>query len=1049
MLRCSVLFPNLLGKAFNTSSRVILPAVCTASSPPSVRKMAVSRPYKTKAVIFDLGGVIVPPPFTMFEDYEKSKNLPPKSISKVIVDGGNKGSWYKLETGELSVTQFFDAFQKEYFDLTGKHIDVAELFKGFSIYLGTPYPQMIDAIRCVKAEGLKTALLTNNWHWPGKDSSNSLPLARSLFDVIIESCVVGMRKPDPRIYELCLNKLDVAPQESVFLDDLGGNLKSAKAVGINTIKVSDPDVAIRELEEFLGMPLHGYVEGTIAVAEHLRIPMDRLENYLKNVLHIQSTDPPHIRCFEHGQSNPTYYVNYGGKQLVLRKKPPGKLLPSAHAVEREFKVMQALGQHGVPMPKMYGLCEDSSVIGTPFYIMEYLKGRVFIDRSLPGMTKPQRRELYSCMVDTLCQIHRVNISAAGLDNYGKKGGFLKRNFARWAKQYEASKTREIESMNKLMQWISERIPTNERVTVVHGDFRLDNLIFHPDRPEVIGVLDWELSTIGDPITDLFSALVNYYLPVDFFMFSDSGSVNMEEIGCHTVEEFIAEYCQKMGIPPIDNWDFYVAFGLFRFIAIIQGVYKRAISGQKSHPKSELAGMFAVKIADDAWNLISKSNLKPTLSPTAGTNSGNQGDKRHYSTSTGNETLGLMTVTPDALPERPKDIYYRVKKFINEEILPNEAELHKFSKSDKKWEVNPMMEEFKAKAKAQGLWNLFMPLESDPGIKYGAGLTNLQYAFMAEEMGKCAWASEAFNCSAPDTGNMETLVKYGTEQQKQQWLVPLLNGEIRSCFGMTEPQVASSDATNIEASIERKSDHYLINGHKWWTSGALHPKCKLCVFMGKTDKGASKHKQQSMILVPMDAPGVKIIRPLTVFGFMDEPAGHAEVIFENVKVPLTNILLGEGRGFEIAQGRLGPGRIHHCMRLIGNAERALDLMVKRTMDRVAFGKPLAAQGTIQADVAQSRIEIEQARLLTLRAAYIMDNFGNKVAAPDIAMIKVAAPNMAVKVIDRAIQSFGGAGLDDSLPLASMYTWARILRLADGPDEVHRRAVARYEYKKSKL
>ncbi|XP_033748534.1 acyl-CoA dehydrogenase family member 10-like isoform X2 [Pecten maximus] len=1048
MLRCTVLFPNLLGKAFSNSSRVLLPALCT-NSPPGGRKMAASRQYTTKAVIFDMGGVIVPPPFKMFEDYEKEKSLPPKSISRIIIESGRHGSWSKLESGELSVTQFFDVFQKEYFDSTGRNIDMAELFRGFSKYMGTPYPQMIDAVQCVKAEGLKTALLTNNWHWPGKDSSNSLPLDRSLFDVIVESCVVGMRKPDPRIYELCLKELNVAPQESVFLDDLGGNLKAAKALGINTIKVSDPDVAIRELEQFLGLPLHGYVQGTIAVAEHLKIPMDRLEDYLRNVLHIQSTEPPHIRCFEHGQSNPTYYVSYGGKQLVLRKKPPGKLLPSAHAVEREFKVMQALGQHGVPMPKMYGLCEDPSVIGTPFYVMEYLKGRIFIDRSLPGMTKAQRRELYSCMADTLCQIHRVNISAAGLDGFGKKGEYLKRNFSRWSRQYEASKTREIESMNKLMQWISEHMPTDEQVTVVHGDFRLDNLIFHPEKPEVIGVLDWELSTIGDPITDLFSAMINYYMPDDFFMFGETGQVDMQALGCPSVEEFVAEYSQKMGIPPIDNWDFYVAFGLFRFIAIIQGVYKRAISGQKSHPKSEMAGMFAVKIADDAWNLISKSKLKPTLSPTGGSTSSNQGSKRNYSTSAGSEKLGMMTVTPEALPERPKDIYYRVKKFIKEEILPHEAELLEFTKSDKKWEVNPLMEQLKAKAKAQGLWNLFMPVESDPNVKYGAGLTNIQYAFMAEEMGKCVWASEVFNCSAPDTGNMQTLVMYGTEEQKQQWLVPLLNGEMRSCFGMTEPQVASSDATNIEASIERMSDHYLINGHKWWTSGALHPNCKVCIFMGKTDKGENIHKQQSMILVPMDAPGVKIIRPLSVFGFMDEPAGHAEVIFENVKVPLTNILLGEGRGFEIAQGRLGPGRIHHCMRLIGSAERALELMVKRTMERVAFGKPLAAQGTIQADVAQSRIEIEQARLLTLRAAYIMDNFGNKVAAPDIAMIKVAAPNMALKVVDRAIQSFGAAGLNDSLPLAGMFAWARILRLADGPDEVHRRAIARYEYKKSKL
>ncbi len=388
------------------------------------------------------------------------------------------------------------------------------------------------------------------------------------------------------------------------------------------------------------------------------------------------------------------------------------------------------------------------------------------------------------------------------------------------------------------------------------------------------------------------------------------------------------------------------------------------------------------------------------------------------------------------------LHERLETFMHEVVEPGEKVYRQQqAASAERWAVPPVMDEMKAKARAAGLWNLFLP-ESE----LGAGLTNREYAPLCETMGRSLIAPEVFNCSAPDTGNMEVLVRYGSDAQKKKWLEPLLAGKIRSGFAMTEPGVASSDATNIEARIVRDGDSYRIDGRKWWTSGALDPRCKILIFMGKTDPTAPRHLQQSMILVPIDTPGVRVLRPLTVFGYDDAPHGHAEVVFENVRVPADNLLLGEGRGFEIAQGRLGPGRIHHCMRSIGAAERALAAMCERVQSRVAFGKPLSEQGVIGEWIADSRIEIDQARLLTLHAADLMDRHGNKGARAAIAMIKVVAPNVATRVVDRAIQAHGAGGVSDDFGLAYLYAQLRTLRLADGPDEVHRAAIAKLELSK---
>ncbi|XP_051828757.1 acyl-CoA dehydrogenase family member 10 [Antechinus flavipes] len=1037
------------------------PPPIRAQHPPPCRPSG-GRPYK--AVIFDMGGVLIPSPSSVAAEWEARNRIPSGTIIKALVAGGEKGPWMRFMRGEMTAEGFLRAFGTQCSEMIKSPVPVDSFFSLMtSGHVAKQFSVMTEAINRIRAEGLKTAVLSNNFYLPSGESF--LPLDRKQFDVVIESCLEGICKPDPRIYEICLQRLQVEPAESIFLDDLSHNLKAAAQLGIHTIKVNDAESALKELETLLGFSLRKIIPNTCSVRKIMEIPRDSLEKYLKNFLGSQAavSSPMKVLQFSHGQSNPTYSIKLANHHLVLRKKPPGKLLPSAHAVEREFRIIKALRDAGVPVPKVLDLCEDSSVIGTPFYLMEYCPGQIYKEASLPGLEPSRRKAVYTAMNQVLCQLHRVDVEAAGLGDYGKHGDYVQRQVQTWTKQYRATETSTIPAMERLIEWLPQHLPKAQKTTVVHGDFRLDNLIFHPEKAEVLAILDWELSTLGDPLSDVAYNCMAHYLPSDFPLIKGLSDLDVTQLGIPTAEEYFKMYCRQMEIPVAENWNFYMAFSFFRVAAILQGVYKRSLEGQSSSAAAEQSGKLVEFMSNLAWDFAVKEGFRifkglptPRLSTRA---YGLWASRRPPLLPGGTRSLatasqapqaagpkGVLIISPEGLPEPVRELHGRLERFIETHVYPIEQDLRNHQMSEARWTPAPQIEKLKEKARSEGLWNLFLPLETDPERKYGAGLTNLEYAHLCELMGKSLPAPEIFNCSAPDTGNMELLVRYGTEQQKTRWLLPLLDGKIRSCFAMTEPQVASSDATNIESSIREERGGYVINGHKWWISGILDPRCQLCVFMGKTDPRAPRHQQQSVLLVPMETPGIRVIRPLSVYGLEDPPGGHGEVLFENVQVPKDHLVLGPGRGFEIAQGRLGPGRIHHCMRLIGYSERTLALMKERVKSRVAFGKPLVEQGTILADIAKSRADIDQARLLVLKAAHLMDVAGNKAAALDIAMIKMVAPTMALRVIDRAIQAFGAAGLNNDSPLAQFFSWARALRLADGPDEVHRATVARMELKR---
>uniref|UniRef100_A0A8D2M8V4 Acyl-CoA dehydrogenase family member 11 n=1 Tax=Zonotrichia albicollis TaxID=44394 RepID=A0A8D2M8V4_ZONAL len=728
-----------------------------------------------------------------------------------------------------------------------------------------------------------------------------------------------------------------------------------------------------------------------------RFDQGSLERYLSSRLPGFPRQPAGalaVRQYSSGQSNPTFYLQKGGQAFVLRKKPHGPLLPGAHKVDREYRVQKALFSAGFPVPEPLLYCSDVSVIGTEFYVMQHVQGRIFRDISLPEVGPAERSALYLAMIETLALLHSFDLQSLGLQGYGRGPGYCKRQVSTWKKQYDAAAHTDIPAMNKLAEWLANNLPPDDNEeTLIHGDFRIDNIIFHPTEARVLAVLDWELSTTGHPLADLAYATQFYFWPT-----------SIKNLETPSFEELVSIYCRCRRISTaLPNLNFFLALSYFKMAGIAQGVYARYLIGNASAENSHEFAKLVEPLAQRGLELSKRSFFSSTQHSTSG-------ELFHQS-------------------RKGHEILLKVKQFMKQHIYPAEKEIIKYYTEDRnaedKWKKPPLLEKLKELAKAEGLWNLFLPDVS--------GLSQLDYALIAEETGRSLIAPEVFNCHAPDTGNMEVLHMYGTEEQKKQWLEPLLEGKISSCFCMTEPDVASSDATNMQCSIDRDGNSYVINGKKWWSSGAGNPNCKVAIvmeFLGDSESPKTCSLEELL--------------PLSVFGYMDEiHGGHFEIHFNDVRVPVSNIILGEGRGFEIAQGRLGPGRIHHCMRSLGAAEAALEILCQRAAQRQTFGKKLYQHEVVAHWIAECRLSIEQARLLTLQTARKIDMLGNRRARREVAMTKVVVPRAVLKVIDCAVQVCGGAGVSQDFPLAFMFASIRTLRLADGPDEVHLSTIARWE------
>ena len=760
-----------------------------------------------------------------------------------------------------------------------------------------------------------------------------------------------------------------------------------------------------------------------------------------------------VSQFSHGQSNPTYVLKLpDDSKLVLRKKPAGKLLRGAHAVEREYQVMTALYKK-VPVPRTRFLETDESLIGTPFFVYDFVEGEFYKDCKMQNApSKDVRAALYSSMIDSVAALHSVDYNAVGLGSFGKVGDYVKRQTKTWATQFQAAeealKSTGDPAMASLQKWLSDALPpADDLTTIVHGDARVDNMIFRLNDggpPRVAAILDFELSTLGHPGTDVALLCMPYHttekVPI-LGGLAEMSSADLAAFGIPTEHQLVGRYLEKnpSATTVRDNLDYYHAFASFRMASILRGVSARSASGNASSAGAKEAGKLSSYMCDIGLEAAKRFETNPNrikgvagvgAAAAAAHKGGHKGHRHHQAPK---RDVAVTRLQLDA--------------FMKNKVMPMESEILKRANALKwgSWTACEMTDKLKKQAKAEGLWNLFLPAES--------GLTNAEYATLAEVMGNSLVASEVFNCQAPDTGNMEVLHMFGTESQQEKWFKPLLAGEIKSCFAMTEPQVASSDATNMQASITVDGDELVLHGKKIWISGSGHPDCKICIFMGRDaaaeKEGRGKHNSHSMVLVPMNSKGLTVERPMSVFGYEDGPHGHCEMMFDNVRVPKENVVSKLGDGFMIAQARLGPGRIHHCMRLIGMAERSLNLACKRADERIAFGKPLSAQGVVREQLARSRVEIDQARLLTIHAANMIDQVGAKNAKKEIGMIKVVAPQMACNVIDRCMQIHGGSGLSQDFPLAQMYSWARVLRLADGPDEVHYGTIAKLEMAEQRL